>query len=584
MVLGRYELMEKIGLGGFSTVYQAYDHKMAREVAVKAIPRTDELDSRARREAQAVAKLNHANIVTVFEIDSDDDEIYIVSELVRGLSLSHHRAAGSLSDRELVTLMAQVFDALAHAHRKGVVHRDIKPENIMIDEPRGRLRRAKVMDFGIAQLEDTGHLTRGGDIVGTVSYMSPEQAGGELVDSATDVYSAGVTLYACLAGKHPFSSGTVAETVARIHAGSRPLSEKRPDLPPEISDLLEEAMDPEPELRPLPEPIAAGLERAARQLPGADDEATTVIRGGARRLAGGFADGFAGAYAAAARRCGRLVARLATGLLAALVTAAAVYGSDLYPRPWALPLVAATALLAVVFPRMGLFALTAVALSPVFVFSPGAGIIAGIAALAYLSAAISISPRGALLPVAAPALALLALAPAFPGICGMVGRARRGPIAAFGGAMMFIAVELVAVLPRAGDLPPDAAAAMASSLEAFSQPLAGIINPLAALEIVTRPLREQPFLLAQAPLWALAALPAALLIRRVSWLQDVAGMLLADGVLAAGYLMLPGMSAQSWLDAGSFMKMLLLCAIIQCGLLLISPRNRPQFPSLRERT
>jgi serine/threonine protein kinase len=204
--MGRFELVERIGVGGFGSVWKARDKELDRTVAIK-IPRqggmTAEEQEKFFREARAAAQLRHPNIVSVHEVGRDGDSVYIVSDFVRGVTLGDWLTGQQLTSREATELCAKIADALHHAHEKGVVHRDLKPANIMIDGD----GQPHLMDFGLARRE-VGEVTvtMDGQILGTPAYMSPEQAQGEAhtADRRSDVYSLGVILFQLLTGELPF--------------------------------------------------------------------------------------------------------------------------------------------------------------------------------------------------------------------------------------------------------------------------------------------------------------------------------------------------------------------------------------------
>ncbi|MBE0429260.1 MAG: serine/threonine protein kinase [Thermoleophilia bacterium] len=567
IVLGRYELLEQIGQGGFSTVYRAYDHKMGREVAVKAVLRTDELTDRAAREARAAAKLGHPHIVTVFELAEDEHEVYIVSELVRGRTLGALIDMAALSDRDGVEIILQVLGALGHAHSQGVIHRDIKPENIMLDEGSAP-PLAKVTDFGIAQLEDTQRITRRGDVVGTLSYMSPEQADGRKVNGATDVYSAALTLYVGLTGSNPFRAENVAETVSRIQAGAPPLARVRPDLPAELSHVLEEAMDPDPGLRLELENFSAALIRLLPRLQGGEQATTVIKRVELPRPP---------LHVRIEDRYGFIAWRAGNAGLAAMVAAAAALGSDLYPDSWRIPMVLGTAAMVGLLPRIGLIGLAGVALAPVADYSAALGAILAATVIVYLLSVGLIWPRMALLPVLAAGLGALGLGLAYPALAGSLGRLKRGLVLAFAGAAALTLFQLLS----GSEFVDYLGIANAYSLRTE---LAGQYNPAAALMSIAMPFRQHPVLLVQPVIWLAAALPAALLVRRRSLRSDTAGAGLAYLVLAAGYFAIPQVFEGYVLDSVSFLKTLVICAILQIGLLLIIPRKKLQSIPPRERT
>ena len=204
--LGRFELIERLGVGGFGSVWKARDKELDRTVAIK-IPRAGGMSAEEQekffREARAAAQLRHPSIVSVHEVGRDGDSVYIVSDFVRGVTLGDWLTGQQLTSREAAELCAKIADALHHAHEQGVVHRDLKPANIMIDgdgEPH-------LMDFGLARRE-VGEVTvtMDGQVLGTPAYMSPEQAQGEAhtADRRSDIYSLGVILFQLLTGELPF--------------------------------------------------------------------------------------------------------------------------------------------------------------------------------------------------------------------------------------------------------------------------------------------------------------------------------------------------------------------------------------------
>ena len=195
LVLNRFLIERRIGSGGFGVVYEAWDGRLERPVAVKAIEQRGEAGRRVLREAQAAARLNHPGIVTLYEMGEEGGNALLVSELVEGSTLARLAHAGELSDREIGEIGADLCEALDHAHSRGVVHRDIKPQNVQVTEGECEGEsRAKLMDFGVAHLADGASLTAPGDVVGTLAYMAPEQAEGRAAGPEADVYSLALML------------------------------------------------------------------------------------------------------------------------------------------------------------------------------------------------------------------------------------------------------------------------------------------------------------------------------------------------------------------------------------------------------
>ncbi|HWM55938.1 MAG TPA: serine/threonine-protein kinase [Solirubrobacterales bacterium] len=271
LVLNRFLIERRIGSGGFGVVYEAWDGRLERPVAVKAIESLGEAGSRVLREAQAAARLNHPGIVTLYELGEEDGNALLVTELVEGDTLARLAREGELSDREIGEIGADLCEALDHAHSRGVVHRDIKPQNVQVTEGEPR---AKLMDFGVARLADGASLTAPGDVVGTLAYMSPEQAEGQATGPETDVYSLALTLYECWSGENPHRRSTPAATARAIGARVRPLRRLRTDLPAELAATVDACLDSRPSRRPPLEQLGAAiedsLEALSDHLPGAN--------------------------------------------------------------------------------------------------------------------------------------------------------------------------------------------------------------------------------------------------------------------------------------------------------------------------
>ena len=264
LVLDRFLIERRIGSGGFGVVYEAWDGRLERPVAVKAIEQRGAQECRrVLREAQAAARLNHPGIVTLYEMGEEDGNALLVSELVEGSTLAACAAEDVLSDREIGEIGADLCEALDHAHSRGVIHRDIKPQNVQIVDGQPR---AKLMDFGIALVADAGGLTATGDVIGTLAYMSPEQAEGREAGTEADVYSLALTLYECWSGENPHRRGNAVATVRSIGRRSRPLRRLRPDLPRDLAEEIDACLDPRPRHRPSLEELGTAIEDSLDQL------------------------------------------------------------------------------------------------------------------------------------------------------------------------------------------------------------------------------------------------------------------------------------------------------------------------------
>ena len=248
---GRYEILDKLGEGAMGVVYRARDASLGRVVALKMLSADlgaeEELHQRFQREAEAIGRLSHPNIVTVYDVGEASGQLYMAMELLEGedlRSLIEKRAAIALADR--VRILIQICGGLAYAHSRGVVHRDIKPANILV----GSDGRVKILDFGLARVSARSTITRRGVILGTPDYMAPEQAMGKGVDRRSDVFSAGAVFYEFLTLEKPFKGKTLHAVLYQIISDDpEPVLTVNPEVPVRLASIVHRMLRKDPDLR-----------------------------------------------------------------------------------------------------------------------------------------------------------------------------------------------------------------------------------------------------------------------------------------------------------------------------------------------
>lgn len=443
LVLDRYRLVGAIGAGGHGSVWRAFDEKLQRQVAVKAMPRASASgDRRAEREARAAARLNHPGIVALYELGTDDRAVYLVSELVEGKTLAELEAEGAVSDHDVGQVGLAMCAALAHAHQKGVIHRDVKPQNVLVAaDPAAGSGFAKLGDFGVARLVTEEPLTATGGVVGTLAYMAPEQAAGGEVTAAADVYALALTLHEGWSGLRPEGPGRTP----------RPLRTARRDLPEELADTIDRCLSARPALRPPLKHLAGAIRRSLPELSDVDGlvEPGTLERLGLtaplrRRTTDAELPPLLDENAGGPGRIAGLAMRVASAAITALVVLGV--STALAPAPPFSPFAAAAVVFGatVVFPRAGWLA----SAGGLCIWLAAAGL-PGAALLVAMPAALTpaLLPRAGVLwpvPALAPILGLGGIALAFPAVAGLASSAWRRAGLAAAGLLWLIAGEAIA--------------------------------------------------------------------------------------------------------------------------------------------
>ena len=436
LVLDRYRPLRPIGRGGSGSVWLARDERTGLEVALKIVPREGKRASRAAREMEAASRLRHERCVRAYDFGGDSGHVYIAYEYVQGQTMREALRAGRLGDRDAIEAAAQILDALAHAHRLGIVHRDVKPSNVLLEE--GPELSIRLLDFGLAQFDEADTLTAVGDVPGTLAYIAPERLTGAEATSASDIWAVGVLLWECLAGEHPFWGVPLPQVAAAIESGAPPLGQTRSDLPPAVADAVSSALAVDPARRPSAERLAQDL-RAAVTSPRRDRTSPARQRKAAPTPA-------------VAATPLRLEQRLAPAGLAA---ATVVIGATLLPfwPPVLFILIALAAALSTLrSPRVGLAIALFVPVFPLGNVAQGAAVVYGALAAGWLALWWR-DARAGLLFVAGPVLAAFGAIALLPlAVQPARGRARRA-LQAFAG--VFAAVAVVGLrgnpLPLTGD-------------------------------------------------------------------------------------------------------------------------------------
>jgi len=520
-ILGRYDLMEVIGRGATSRVYRALDRATGHEVAVKEIPVDLGLERRVAAEIRAAARLEHPGVVRMLDWGEDSESLYLVSELVDGPSLERVYADAPPGDRATAQMAADVLEALDHAHERGVIHRDIKPANILVDDH----GHARVTDLGVARLSGESGMTQTGGVVGTMAYMAPEQATGEQVTGAADVWAATLVLYEGLTGRNPLLGSSPADTARRASLGEiPPIRNLRPDLPARLAKAIDAGLAPHPQARPHAARLAQIVRDEARALPeGRGRRAVALLSGPVPPMLSGLG----------AALLGGLIAEqgLSVGALgvAGIALLAGVIGA------WRAPLAA-----------FGLVLLAAVAMAT------AAPALTGIALIIGLLLVLTGAGHGRLmlLPALAPVLAMLGLLPIYALLAGSARTMASRAWTAIAGVVALLMWQVIAGASSFVFTGWEVAPAWDS--------LQGVRSPQAAGEALIAPLIAHPdalvgcvIIIAAALTWPLVTgardarrIPAA--VMWASALTIAAGLLGGGGLEAVGAVIPSAILAIAW--------------------------------------
>ena len=535
LLVGRYRPIRPLGAGGSGQVWLALDEDTGREVALKIVPRQGRAEQRAEREAEAVSRLRHPVCARSLTLAEDSEHVYLVYGYIPGRTLREALRSRELTDTQVIEIAAQLLEGLDHAHGEGIVHRDVKPTNVILEDGPGL--RIRLVDFGLALIDDADPLTAEGDVPGTLAYISPERLDGTDATEAADVWSVGLVIWEGLCGRHPFFGEPATRTTERIMAGPGSLADERPELPPAVIETVDAALALDPAERPSPSALATRLRE--------------IANGRRRRRA-------------QPRRRARLDRREAAGralhaVLSSSFAAAMLILFPFLPQTFTLPVALLVAAAAFLRPRVGLALALAVPILPLGDISTGL-------AIAYAGAAACWfqlhwrQPRAGMAFMLGPlfaAVGLLALV-AFSSIR-IVGALQRAlsVLAAVAAAVGFASIQGRA-LPFV-DTPPPAGLG-----------ITGSDSPTAVVEALARYAASQPTLLVITGILALIAVLAPLARRATLWQLS-----LASSTIVAAALLGPTLAFGTDVAPGQIV------VAVAIGIALVA---RPALAALRQAT
>ncbi len=494
-MLGRYRPLKPLGSGGSGSVWLARDEQSGLDVALKIVAREGKAAARAEREAAAAARLRHPRCIRAYAFARDARHVYIAYEYVPGQTFREALRTGELDDRRAIEAGAQICEGLAHAHAAGIVHRDVKPSNVLLAANHDV--SVRLLDFGLAQMQEAETLTAQGDVPGTLAYIAPERLGGMQASEASDVWAVGVMVWEALAGRHPFWNGSMLDTARAIQEGAPPLAGLRPDLPKALLALVDRTLDLDPRRRPTALQVAHALRDARPK--------RRVAKPRGRSLA-------------LAAPLPRLAAAGLAGTFAGWTSEALPF----FPAGWWLGLAALAAASTYARERIGLAVALAVPVLPLGNVSLGLALLYGVVAAGWLAVAWR-EPRTGLLAAVGPLLGPLSAL----GLLPLAATAMRSPLRR---ALQTAAAVLLAALaagfrhvplPFTGDAPP------------LGLGVAGANDPLDVAGSLLRALGDHPALLTEASVLAAVAAMLPYARSRGRWgIAGIAGLLLAGAVLA----------------------------------------------------
>ncbi|HDP69991.1 MAG TPA: serine/threonine protein kinase [Actinobacteria bacterium] len=571
LLLERFQILEEVGSGGSARVYKAFDVRMERIVAIKTIPINPQSVPRTMREIQTAALLNHPNIVTLHEFVQDERNYYLIMEYINGVTLSKILRPGMpLSLDQSIAIASQVCIALECAHSNYVIHRDIKPENIMLL----RDGRVKVTDFGIAKLLGTSTLTSEGSLMGTIGYISPEQASGEYVDEATDIFATGVVFYQMLAGANPFESDTPAATIFKIiNIAPQPASDLNPSVPKKLDSIIAKALNKDPDKRyktmtqmrykierfkhskARPETTLKSLFTETIDDPDSLDEEFE----GEDKL-GNLRAGIWNIW----KNKQAPISRVSGSLLLTLALWFALHKQVFYPSNLVALLPLIVFIITLLYPLAGLMLLPILITPAIFNFSPALTILFAVASAAYIATFGRHNPLAAMIPFAVPFMAEAHLAPLFPLLAGLFLSAFAAPIVSGIGCLGLIFYALFSnnlgllLFTTQGSI-------------RLTESLRGCTNPLTAFVDIFRVFAQEPILLLQIVVWAACGLIVGWMARNRRLAGDMLGISLGFLTLFAGYVWLPSFFNQTPLSVEEAMRVFSFSFIIALLLLALIP-------------